>query len=646
MPPHEKNTNVESATQNIPAYREAMCAQYITRARGILHLGAHLGKEAASYAMHNKPVLWVEAIPEVHAQLLEHLSAFPEQRAICALLGDQDGVLTSFNISSNSGGASSSIYEFGPYAAGDKSLWPKLKLKMVDQITLPMVRLDSMFAANTLDAESYDHWVVDLQGAEKLALQGAGNVLKACRSLLIEVSTAEVYQNAVLWPELAAWLDEQGFVPLWQPAKQHDDILFVRKEEKSRAVDVFRADAYMQHTQRRLEHLATLGLDLYGKRVLEVGAGVGDHTSFYLDRDCTVTTSDARPENILAMQERFAGNPKVQIQALDLDYPAAVSGKYDIVHCYGLLYHLKKPAEAIRFLCKHCDDLLVLETCVSYGNKAEVNLIDEPAHMHSQAFSGTGCRPTRPWIMQQLQQHMPHVYVTQTQPAHPEFPLDWSRNENKLRELKRAVFVASRQPLDDNPTLTKVLPIQQQRFLPTNAPLLGGQLDELQEANAILMSQLFELEDSLRQQYERNCQLEAQMSPVRRSWLERLFGTQDNTTTTPYEKLTPSERIKRHLSYRLGATMLRHSRNPLGWLIMPWALLGQVIVFKQELRTRPPGGFAPAAETDAALHIKQHLSYRLGAAMLANASSLKGWLQMPWTLRREIANFRRARDKS
>jgi len=57
--------------------------------------------------------------------------------------------------------------------------------------------------------------------------------------------------------------------------------------------DAFLSYHYQRHNQRRLEHLASLGLDIAGCTVLEVGAGIGDHTSFFLDRGCEVVTSDS-----------------------------------------------------------------------------------------------------------------------------------------------------------------------------------------------------------------------------------------------------------------------------------------------------------------------------------------------------------------
>jgi hypothetical protein len=53
------------------------------------------------------------------------------------------------------------------------------------------------------------------------------------------------------------------------------------------------------------------------------------------------------------------------------------------------------------------------------------------------------------------------VYATTTQPWHEEFPLDWN-SVSDSGALTRAVFVASRTPLD-NPVLTESLPTVQER---------------------------------------------------------------------------------------------------------------------------------------------------------------------------------------
>lgn len=211
--------------------RAALFQKYLHHAKGVLHLGAHLGHEAIHYAAQKKPVMWVEALPHIHSRLAKNLEKYPDQQAFCALLGDRNGMQKTFYISNNAEGVSSSMFQFGDYGSGDKTLWPELNLSMVDGITLPMIRLDTLMQGNGIDAAKYDFWVVDLQGAELLALQGAGNLLQGCRALYVEVSTVEVYQCGVLWQQLQQWLIEAGFMPLWQPEKPHDDVLFVRSSE-------------------------------------------------------------------------------------------------------------------------------------------------------------------------------------------------------------------------------------------------------------------------------------------------------------------------------------------------------------------------------------------------------------------------------
>ena len=106
--------------------------------------------------------------------------------------------------------------------------------------------------------------------------------------------------------------------------------------------------------------------------------------------------------------------------------------------------------------------MLFLETCVSFGEDEEINLTGEVKRNPTQASSGTGCRPTRPWIFKQLQELFEHVYIPTTQPCHEEFPLDWSAPEKQKTELQRAIFIASREPLD-NPLLTPTLIPEQTR---------------------------------------------------------------------------------------------------------------------------------------------------------------------------------------
>lgn len=222
----------------------------------------------------------------------------------------------------------------------------------------------------------------------------------------------------------------------------------------------FHSDHYLRHNARRLEHLASLRIPVAGLSVLEVGAGIGDHSHYYIDRGCRVTITEARPENLTYLRTRY---PDCSVQFLDMDSPAGVEGApFDVVHCYGLLYHLSKPQQALAFLSQNTRRMLLLETCVSFGEGEEINLTGEAQSDPTQAFSGTGCRPTRAWVFGELRRLFDHVYLPATQPCHEEFPLDWTAPDKHEAGLQRAVFIASREPLE-NAVLTRSLVVHQRR---------------------------------------------------------------------------------------------------------------------------------------------------------------------------------------
>jgi FkbM family methyltransferase len=213
----------------------------------------------------------------------------------------------------------------------------------------------------------------------------------------------------------------------------------------------------------RTRHLASLNLDLQGKKVLEVGAGVGLLTEFFEAHQCTILTTDARPENVAEIRREY---PTRQAQVLDLDAIADIThlGSFDIIFCYGLLYHLKKPDHALKLLASVCSGMILLETCVSLGDELAINLTWEDQQNPNQAFSGTGCRPTRPWVMETLQKEFGHAYIAKHQPCHIDFDLDW--HHASQTKLHRSVFVGSRVALENSQLLT--VPIAQQQYEPTS----------------------------------------------------------------------------------------------------------------------------------------------------------------------------------
>ena len=205
----------------------------INNAKGILHLGAHKGTEAEVYNWFGKKVIWIEAIPYIYDQLKENIYSYKNQKAFCALLGDQDDIKKNFNISNNDG-ASSSVYKFSKNTLSNK-YFPNRILKMEKNFSLIMNKLDTIIERNKIIISEYDHWVVDLQGAELLALKGAIKALKDCKTMNIEVSKVDIYEGGDLWDDLKLWLNEKGFFEENNPESVHTDILF-KKNIKTKEV--------------------------------------------------------------------------------------------------------------------------------------------------------------------------------------------------------------------------------------------------------------------------------------------------------------------------------------------------------------------------------------------------------------------------
>jgi SAM-dependent methyltransferase len=223
-------------------------------------------------------------------------------------------------------------------------------------------------------------------------------------------------------------------------------------------LDAFHSNHYLRHNARRLEHLASLRISVAGMSVLEVGAGIGDHSNYYIDRGCKMTIAEARAENLQYIRERY---PRCDIQFLDMERPSHVKGApFDIVHCYGLLYHLSDPKQALLFLGKNTRKIMFLETVVSFGENEGINLVWEPQTDPTQAYSGTGCRPTRVWLFKELQELFEYVYIPTTQPNHEEFPLDWTAPEKHTANIQRAIFIASRGRLENEKLTPNLIPKQ------------------------------------------------------------------------------------------------------------------------------------------------------------------------------------------
>jgi FkbM family methyltransferase len=196
------------------------------RPRGIVHVGAHKGQEADRYlSLGTELIVWVEGDPDRLPSLNKVVRRSPpstRQLIICSLITERDGALVDFQRYANKG-LSSSI--FGPTELL-LSDYPGV-VPTGEVLQLTSSRLDTALSAAGVTPDQVDVMAFDIQGAELVALQGAGAYLKGVEFIECEVSEALLYAGAPLAHEVEAFLREAGFRRITK-MRRHGDVVFRR----------------------------------------------------------------------------------------------------------------------------------------------------------------------------------------------------------------------------------------------------------------------------------------------------------------------------------------------------------------------------------------------------------------------------------
>ncbi len=139
---------------------------------------------------------------------------------------------------------------------------------------------------------------------------------------------------------------------------------------------------------------------------------------------------------------------------------------------------------------------------------------------------------------------------------------------------------------------------------------------ELSTENDILLTQLHHVQEELEKYY-----LENQRLKEKREEQKRHYGA--------------AERIKRQLSYRLGAKMIEKSHSFLGILGLPFSLRKVYIEYKKDMKERrgkklpPIERYVDAYEAE---RVKGHLSYMLGQTTIKTMKNPFGVFVLPFRL--------------
>jgi FkbM family methyltransferase len=173
---------------------------------------------------------------------------------------------------------------------------------------------------------------------------------------------------------------------------------------------------------------------------LDAGAGVGFFSQTLIDCGLNVCGFDGRAENVAEARRRF---PHIPFEQADLqDRRILELGKFDLVLCFGLLYHLENPLLAIRNLRTLSEKCLLLESMCVPDDKPSMLLREEPRAV-DQSLTDIAYYPSEDSLIKMLYRAgFPLVYRLTPLPDHDDF------RDTREHRRKRTVLFASAVPID------------------------------------------------------------------------------------------------------------------------------------------------------------------------------------------------------
>jgi len=188
-------------------------------------------------------------------------------------------------------------------------------------------------------------------------------------------------------------------------------VALVAEHEKSRCKSVVRPDLWAfdnpetrRFTEDRMEFITPVLRELRKstpiESALDLGCGLGDFSGFLSEFGIPkVLGIDGRPENVAEARHRHAA---VEFHTADAEnLPISQFGTFDLLLCFGLLYHLENPFLAIRKMAAATRKVLLIESMCVHAAHPRLEILDEGLNVN-QGLNYVALCPSEPAFVKML----------------------------------------------------------------------------------------------------------------------------------------------------------------------------------------------------------------------------------------------------
>jgi FkbM family methyltransferase len=182
---------------------ETQFRKFEFKPKGVIHIGAHEANELEAYKkLGFQKILYIEANSQLASKLKAKFQGQPNIMAVHAAITDHNGTV---NLKVTSFDQSSSILSL----ARHKEIYPAIQ--QIGEETVLARTLDLLLFELDLDPSDFNFLVLDIQGAELLALKGSISTLRHIDAVQTEISFTELYEGCALLPDIDKFMTQQGF---------------------------------------------------------------------------------------------------------------------------------------------------------------------------------------------------------------------------------------------------------------------------------------------------------------------------------------------------------------------------------------------------------------------------------------------------